>query len=238
MKTSSRLSISAADLVPPLAAATLVVLFTALGFWQLDRADQKRALEADFKAESEPTAVTPAAEPERFQHLQATGRYLAGRQFLIDNIVVDGRLGYYVITPMALEGGGPLLLVNRGWTPKTSVDELPDVRIGNQARSVTGRAGRLPRVGVRPGEAFGRDSGWPKLATFPTVDELAQALDKDVLAFVLLADPDPASALVRRWEPREFGPERHIGYAFQWFALAIGVAAVTIVVYRRKRSAR
>lgn len=221
--------------LPPFAAAALVVLFTGLGFWQLDRADQKRALEASFEAEGAAIEVTANADPALYQHLRATGRFMNERQFLIGNIVQDGRLGFYAITPLELAGGGPLLLVNRGWTPRPSDGELPDVQVADQPRTVRGRAGRLPRVGIRPGTALEAGGGWPRLATYPTVDELGQALQRPVLPYVLLADPDPASGLVRRWEPHQMGPTRHIGYAFQWFALAVAVVAVTIVVYRKRQ---
>ncbi|HZD53786.1 MAG TPA: SURF1 family protein [Woeseiaceae bacterium] len=222
-------------LAPPLAALVLALLFTGLGVWQLDRAEQKRALAAAFQNEGEPVDVAGSAAPRRYQHMRAIGRYLDDRQFLIDNIVIDGRLGYYVITPMELPGGGPLLLVNRGWTAKTGAAQ-PDIEIGTDPRTVTGRAGGLPRVGLRPGAAFAKESGWPKVAIFPKSDELAQALGRRVLPFVLLADPEPQSGLVRRWEPREIGAGRHIAYAVQWFALALAVLVTAVVVYRRKRS--
>jgi surfeit locus 1 family protein len=246
MKTPSFRSLSVTDVVPPLAALALVVLFTALGFWQLERAEQKRALEDAFAAPGAAREVVPGIAPARFERLRATGRFVAHRQFLIDNIVQDGRLGTYVITPMELESGGPLLLVNRGWMPRVSgqvsgqrSDQGPGARsieVDAAPRTVTGRAGGLPRVALRPGEAFTGDE-WPRHATFPTTEELAAALGRDVLPFVLLADPDPASGLVRHWQPAEMGPARHLGYAVQWFAMALAVVAVTIVVYRRRRTA-
>lgn len=221
-------------LLPPFAALLLVALFTGLGFWQLDRAEQKRALQSSFEAGGAAVEVTADAEPRLYQNIRATGRYLGERQFLIANIVQDGRLGFYVVTPFELAGAGPLLLVNRGWTARPADGSLPEVAIGDGPRRVEGRAGRLPRVGIRPGEALEAGSSWPRVATFPTSDELAEALQQPVLPFVLLADPDPASGLVRSWEPRQMGPSRHIGYAVQWFALAAAVAAVTVVVWRRK----
>jgi surfeit locus 1 family protein len=225
-----------ADLVPPLAGLALVALFVALGFWQLDRAAEKRALAAAFTADSPPRAVTSGLVPAPFEHLAARGRYLAERQFLIDNIVQDGRLGYYVITPLELASGGPLLLVNRGWVARSG-EVLPAVRVSGETRSVTGRAGRLPRVGLRPGEAF-VDDAWPRLATFPTPAEIASALGRDLLPFVLLADPDPDAGMLRHWAPEGIGPGRHLAYAFQWFALAATVVAVFVVLHLRRRRAR
>ena len=231
---TSRTSITTRLLLPPIAALVLVALFTGLGFWQLDRAEQKRALQSAFEAGGTAVEVTANAEPRLYQNIRATGRYLDERQFLVANIVQDGRLGFYVVTPLELSGGGPLLLVNRGWAPRPADGSLPDVAVAEGPRTVAGRAGRLPRVGIRPGEALEAGSSWPRVATFPTVDELAQALQQPVLPFVLLADPDPGSGLVQRWEPRQMGPSRHIGYAVQWFALAAAVVAVAIVVWRRK----
>jgi surfeit locus 1 family protein len=230
---TSRTSL-ATRLLPPFTALVLVALFTGLGFWQLDRAEQKRALQSSFDTGGAAVEVTANSEPRLYQNLRATGQFVDERQFLIANIVQDGRLGFYVITPLELAGGGPLLLVNRGWAARPADGSLPDVAVADGSRTVEGRAGRLPRVGIRPGAALEAGSGWPRVATFPTVDELAVALQQPVLPFVLLADPDPASGLVRSWEPRQMGPSRHLGYAVQWFALAAAVVAVTVVVWRRK----
>lgn len=231
---SSRIS----GLVPPLAALVLVVLFTALGFWQLERAEQKRELQASFEGDGEHQSVDAGLTPSRYQRLSATGRFLNERQFLIDNMVQDGRLGYYVITPMHLGGSRPLLLVNRGWIARGAGGEKPSITTGSGMRTVKGLAGHLPRVGVRPGAALENAGDWPKLATFPTLEDLSSALDREVLPFVLLANPDPSSGLVRRWEPREMGQARHLGYAFQWFALAAAVVVVSVVVFRKRRSAQ
>ncbi len=55
-----------------------------------------------------------------------------------------------------------------------------------------------------------------------------------MLPRILLSDPDPASGFVREWTPNVMPPERHAAYAFQWFALAIAVAAAFVVVHWRK----
>src|SRR3989337_798228 len=131
-------------------------MFSSLGFWQLDRAEQKRAVEAAFTDSGERLAVTGDAVYPLYQPLTATGRYLDERQFLIDNMILDGRLGYFVVTPFEYERGRPLLLVNRGWVARDSAE---DVRAALQSVSddtgdttVDGRAGQLPRVGRRAGE--------------------------------------------------------------------------------------
>jgi surfeit locus 1 family protein len=223
-----------------LAAVVLVALFLSLGFWQLDRAEQKRAVEAAFADDGERLVVRGDAVYPLYQPLTATGRYRPERQFLIDNMILDGRLGYFVVTPFEYERGEPLLLVNRGWVARDSVED-PQAALRTAGddpgeRTIQGRAGQLPRVGVRAGEVFTEDAGWPRTANWPTLDDLAAALQRDLLPFVLLADPEPGSKLLRRWQPRQAGPMRHIGYAFQWFALAAAVIVTAVVVYRKKRA--
>jgi surfeit locus 1 family protein len=223
--------------LPALAAVVLLALFVALGFWQLERAAEKREVRAAFDAEGEYRTLATDTSYERFAPLKATGHYLGQRQILLENIVVDGRLGYYVITPFEFSADEPLLLVNRGWLPKEAgeTSTLPIAVRGNE-REIRGRVGRLPRVGIRPGPAFTDAAGWPRRAVWPEPQEVAAVLDREVLPFVLLADPEPSSGLVRRWEPREIGPMRHLGYAVQWFALALAVFVTAVVLYRRKRA--
>lgn len=239
-------TVTSRDFLPPLAALVLVVLFSTLGFWQLDRAEQKRAVQAAFTDSGERLMVTGDASYPLYQPLAATGHYLDERQFLIDNVILDGRIGYFVVTPFEYEESGPLLLVNRGWVAK---DPARNVQTALRTESdhtgettIRGRAGQLPRVGIRAGEVFSGDTGWPRTANWPTLEELAAALQRDVLPFVLLADPEPpgtgSGTLVRRWEPRQVGPMRHIGYALQWFALAVAVVVTAVVLYRKKRVRR
>jgi surfeit locus 1 family protein len=243
-------AITPRHLLPPLAGLALVVLFVSLGAWQLERAEEKRAIEAAFAGSNESAAVAAVNDIASgrggragdavalYQPLSASGRYLPDRQFLIDNMILDGRVGYFVVTPFELSIDGPLLLVNRGWLPKTpATDAASAIDVdGAAARgTITGKAGNLPRVGIRAGEPFAGVDDWPRIANWPTLDELAKALDREVLPFILLADPEPGSNLVRRWEPRQAGPMRHIGYAVQWFALAAAVLVTAFVVYRRKR---
>lgn len=230
-------TITARDAVPPLAAIVLVVLFTGLGLWQLDRADEKAALRELFDSGAGYRPLPAAGEtPKLYEPLKARGRFLGERQFLIDNMIMNGRVGYFVVTPFEHAAGEPLLLVNRGWTPKEP-DRGPAaaVAVAGSEREITGRAGRLPRVGIRAGEAFEGEDGWPRIANWPTLEELEQALGRDLLPFVLLADPEPDTAFVRHWELPGPGPMRHIGYAVQWFALAAAVIVTAVLLWRRRR---
>ncbi len=225
--------------VPPLAGLIFIVLFSWAGFWQLDRAQQKNELVALFEDDAPYSRLLNDMPVEIFQRIESLGQYQIERQILIDNIVMAGRVGYYVITAFQLAPDAPLLIVNRGWVGKEQLNTLPDISVTDEFITVHGRVGRLPRVGIRPGEAFeGRSAGtddWPKVAVYPTLDELAKALDAELLPFVLLLSPDADDGYVRQWQPPQSGPMMHYGYAFQWFVLALAIFAIFVWNFRKSR---
>ena len=225
--------------VPPLAGLVFIVLFSWAGFWQLDRAQQKNELVALFEDDAPYSRLHNDMPVEIFQRIESLGQYKSERQVLIDNIVMAGRVGYYVITAFRLAPDAPLLIVNRGWVGKEQLNTLPDISVTDEFITVHGRVGRLPRVGIRPGEAFeGRGTGaddWPKVAVYPTLDELAKELDAELLPFVLLLSPDADDGYVRQWQPPQSGPMMHYGYAFQWFVMALAVFAILVWNFRKRR---
>jgi len=210
--------------VPVLAGLVLMAVFTRLGFWQLDRAAQKVAMLQAFEKPARSVQVSARLEPAGFQAIRARGRYLVDKQFLIDNVVLNGRLGYFVISPLRYASGEPLLLVNRGWIEKGSA--VPDITILKTSGLVRGKAGHLPRVGFRPGPAFAQHTEWPRVGVWPTVAETAAELEQDVLPYVLLLDPEQEGGYLRSWNAQLAGPSMHYGYAFQWFVMAIAILAV------------
>lgn len=222
-----------------------IALFLRLGIWQLDRAGQKRALEAQFRAGTQSTVALHADAIDalpRYQHVRATGRYDVEHQILLDNMPsAQGRPGYRVLTPLDIDGAW--LLVDRGWVPAgpTRAD-LPDVTTGLDAgpRTVKGRLDELPRPGLRLGENVDVPQGeWPRVQNFPTMAEVERALGRPVLPRILLLDPTEPDGYERVWEARlRVGPERHIGYAVQWFAFAALAVIVFVVVNLRRDEKR
>lgn len=232
---------------PPFAGVVFVVLFVSLGFWQLDRAAQKKDLLARFADSGDSSNGGAGMDhmpldgrlPERpFQPVEARGRYDGQHQILLENIVRDGQVGYFVITPLQQSGEHGQLLVNRGWlpTPERNSGTPLQIDVDEDVRTVRGRAGQLPKVSVRPGDAFEGSADWPRYATYPLLDEVAAQLDTELLPFVLLLDPDQDDGFRRQWQPQVSGPMTNYSYAFQWFAMAIAV--LVILVWRlRKRAA-
>lgn len=221
--------------VPPFAALTLIVVFAALGNWQLNRAAEKVATAALFDNSSPYTQIANIVEPIPFQHIEANGRLLSSRQILIDNIIRNSRVGYFVITAFEYDSAKPLLIVNRGWVEKPrNQDDLRDIQVSDNWRVLRGRAGGLPRVGIRSGEPFIEDDDWPRVGVYPTLADVSQQLGRETLSYVLLLDPDADDGYSREWQPRQSGPSTHYGYAFQWFALCLTVIAVSAWQIRKR----
>ena len=210
----------------------LLVLLITLGRWQLQRADQKRALFDAFAAGTDTTLPVEAAT-NRYQHVEAGGRYEPGRQILIDNMIsADGRAGYYVITPFEL-ASGRWLLVNRGWIPVgDSRDALPAIGVAAGARRIRGRVDHLPAPGIHLGPPQPLSPPFPIRASFPSSADINAVLGARAWAGnveVVLLDRDQPDGYLREWTAPGFPPMRHIGYAMQWFGLALALSVLYVV---------
>lgn len=219
-----------------LVGALLVLQFAGLGAWQISRGFEKRAAQIAYQGETGFKAWQDGMPVLSFQRLQASGRYDGEHQVVLDNIILNNRYGYYVVTPLEVAAGKPLLLVNRGWIEKAGDGlnagrlELPDGEL-----SVRGRAGSLPKAGYKMGDAFEAAREWPMHAVYPSPEEVAAALGRDIQPFVLLLDPEEDHGFLRRWAPSQIGPGRHFAYALQWFAMGAVLSGLLVWNYRKKR---
>ena len=221
--------------IPYVIGAILVVQFAALGVWQVSRAVEKRAEQQAFVARSGFSSWSGGVSVRPFQKLKVTGRFDVGHQFLLENIIINSRLGYYVLTPLQVADDAPLLLINRGWFEREGAEVAPDeLSLPDSTVTVRGRAGSLPRAGYRMGEAIPADAEWPKRAVYPILDEIADTLGQPVQPFVLLMDPEDDYGFFRHWVPEEMGPGRHYAYALQWFAMSIVLAGLLIWNFRKR----
>lgn len=227
-----------------LLTAVALAAFVSLGWWQIGRGREKQALMDSFargtQSSVELRGDVSIDELPRYQHLRAEGRYEPAYQVLLDNMPSQsGRPGYRVLTPFRPQGSDRVLLVDRGWVPLGATrDALPPVGVTAEHRAVSGRLDQLPVPGVRVGAATAPgDARWPRVMNFPRQADIEQALGAPVESRILLLDPAAPDGFERVWRPAVgFGPERHLGYAIQWFALAL-VAVVIFIALSLQRVA-
>ena len=225
--------------LPFVIGAVLVVQFAGLGGWQISRGLEKRAEQELFSDDSGFTRWQSGMAVRPYQRLSASGVPDGDRQFLLENIIFNSRLGYYVVTPLDPGNGEPMLLVNRGWIEKTGDDfDAASILLDTGRTTLHGRVGSLPRAGYKMGEAILPGASWPKRAVYPTLADIEAALGAEVQPFVLLLDPQDELGFLRHWVPEEMGPGRHFAYALQWFAMAAVLVALLVWNFRRRRARR
>jgi surfeit locus 1 family protein len=229
------------------AALAMMLLTARLGWWQLDRAAQKQALQAtvDQRAGAEPlrsAAMLPAtpAEVDAQLHRAAAldGRWLPSHTVWLDNRQMNGRPGFFVLTPLLLDDGSAVL-VQRGWQPRNFQDRnvVTPVPTPEGNINVTGRMAPAPaRLYEFEGAASGVIRQNLDFATYAAETRLR------LRPFTLLQTSASADGLQRDWPAPSTGVAKHHGYAFQWF----GLSALTVILYvwfqlvqpRRQRNAR
>ncbi len=215
-----------------------VAVGVSAGLWQVNRAAYKQELEARFAAGEAggalPLLVTDEnAGESRYRVIRVSGRYDAKRQVLLDNISSQGRPGYQVLTPFRTGEG--TVLVNRGWLPANGDRRvLPDIQVGEEPREVLGCIELLPQPGITlaavPPDAA---SAWPRRLLFPTAAQVSAQLGTSLRSYQLLLDPSAPDGYQRAWQPGGMGPDRHRGYAVQWFGLALTVVVIYLVLVIR-----
>ena len=213
-----------------------VVLFLVAGLWQLDRREEKQALRAAFDRDTGYATYAAGDEIRAFEGILLRGRYLDERQIILDNMIVDGRVGHYVLTPFETAPGDPLIMINRGFLPLTEAGiRKADIAIDDSVRRARGRVGRLPRPGYRMGAAIPEVTSSPVHAVYPDYADIEVTLGRSIAPFVLLLDADEPGGFTRAWRPDGIGPGRHLAYAVQWFAMA-AVLTRLLFWHARKRS--
>ena len=227
-------------LVPTLAALLLIPLFCFLGFWQLSRAEEKRALQAEYdkRASEAPIELTDAPRPAdalQFFRVQARGAYEPSYQVLWDNRIHQGVAGYHVITPLRIAGSDMRVLINRGWVAAgADRTTLPAIEPPTEPLMVTGTA-VVPHADFVLGEldALKRDAVtvWQQL----DLARYAAQVEWPLQPVVILLDPESPGGFVREWARLDAGIAVHQGYAFQWFSLAAAVLVLYFVLLVRAR---
>jgi surfeit locus 1 family protein len=215
-----------------LAAAVATAGLTArLGVWQLSRATQKQALQTALDERSTlPTlsefmlALTPQeALAQHHRPVQLQGEWVDSATVFLDNRQMNGRPGFFVLTPLRL-ASGDAVLVQRGWAPR-------DIRDRTLVPTLVSPKGQVlieGRVAPAPGRLYefsGAPTGVIRQNLDLTLFENEIKLPLRPLSVLQLGTVD--DGLLRQWPAPAVDIGRHHGYAFQWFALC----ALTVGLY-------
>lgn len=224
---------------------TLIVfpLLLTLGFWQLNRADQKAEMQAAFNERYDKPAVDLARLSDRhpagamhWRNVIVNGRY-AEHSYLLDNQVYAGETGYRVYTPLKLAGRDAAVLVERGWVALgTDRRHVPDIPLPDGELQLNGRIVPAPATGIMLAE-HRIESMAANLYRVQRIspEELSVHSELNLLPYVVRLDSAPHAQDDEKSALGGFGRERHLGYAFQWFALAATLLIIYVFVNVKRR---
>lgn len=232
-------------LITSLLALIFFVLFVSLGFWQLDRAEQKRSLHVFFEKQQAKDAidlnhdVILIADINKilWRKISATGNFLERQQILLDNQVSTGQAGYYVYTPFKLENSEDVVLVNRGWVSTGNDRNInPRLIMTEGMINIEGVLKEEPRTGLllmenqieKLGETITR---MQRL----TIAEVSAITKIKFLPYIVRLSPESEHGYIRKWRSRDSGENVHIGYAYQWFAFAITLFVIYLVMNIKRK---
>ncbi len=241
-----------------LAGAALFALFAGLGVWQWERRTWKLALieRVEQRLHAAPVALPPpAAWPQvnaaahEYLPVRLQGRWLGDKTVFTQATTALGA-GWWVLTPLALDGGGQVL-VNRGFLPES-------LRAGWHAQDPVAQGGASAPVQVtgllrmnEPGGGFLRRNA-PQQGRWHSrdVQAIAQAQGMaDAAPFFVDAGIPPAIPAGPE-SPGAGGPwprpgmtvvhfrNAHLVYVFTWWGLAAMVLGAAVLVARYERSLR
>lgn len=196
----------------------------SLGQWQLRRAAQKEAVQAAIEAKNslvpldeKALLATKNVALEIYRPAVLKGKWQSTHTVYLDNRPMGGRVGFWVVTPLAIEGTGQVILVQRGWAPRNFNDraQLPQVSTPGELVIVEGMIAPPPS---KLYEFKGSDTG--RIRQNIDMVLFNQETGLGLLKNVSLLQAGPASeGLQRDWPAPNLGVDRHYGYAFQWFGL-------------------
>lgn len=219
-----------------IAVATFLI---SLGLWQLSRAEEKQSILLQQQSQDQEAALKGMpmsidAEVLRHRRVELRGQFHSERQFLLDNQISQGQVGYNVLTPMKLSDGR-WVLVDRGWIVQgVSRSALPNIEVSEELSVVQGRIYAPYAEAYALGEFNSGAVGWPLVIQFLDFHGIEAELDEAILPVTIRMDSESGPGYRREWSVVAMGPQKHLGYAVQWFAMAAAFLTLMWLANRKR----
>ena len=215
-----------------LLAMLVLLLFTRLGFWQLQRAAEKKQMLSAHRAfaKQAPMLWQPTSKlPIQYQQLHVRGHFLP-QVLMLDNQHYQHQFGYHVISPFLL-ANGRVILVDRGWVAGDMTRQtLPVIESLTGFTKVVGSVYYPSAKNWVLGQIIEKKTR--NLAVVELVDTqvISQFLHKSVYPFTIRLGKHEAGGYVREWSIVAMPPQRHYAYAVQWFAMALVILIIFVAL--------
>lgn len=227
-------------LIPTVITLLLLPVLLRLGFWQLERAEEKQVLLQQFETANRNAPLDLIAKLEvnealNYRSVKVTGSYDKSHTVFHENQVHNQVPGYHVLVPLKITKSEFYVLVNLGWVAITeSREKLPDVEIPEGMLTVDGKLKLISEKTFTLGNISQSNQGWPALVQWINLDDIRKKSGLNLHPFIVLLDEKQSHGFVRKWVPVVMLPEKSISYAVQWFSLALALLLIYLVVNMRK----
>lgn len=205
-------------------------LLLSLGVWQLERAEQKRALEAQMERQRQLPAMSLGDLSSRtdlaWRSLRLSGRFDPEHIWLLDNRTRNGQAGVEVLQLFHEQSSNQPLILNRGWIAWPDRRHLPAVPVAEGVLQLQVEALPDPGAGFRLHSAS--TTGWPRLITHPDPAALAAHVSLPRAPLMARLQPGSPGALRLEWPALPMTATKHTGYAVQWFTLAAALLVLFV----------
>jgi len=203
----------------------------ALGFWQLDRGEEKRQMQAQMDASRSALAVSVQtlqnADDRAWRPLQIQGVFDPEHIWLLDNRTRNGQAGLEVLQRFKDIDSDLELVVNRGWLAWPDRRDTPRVVTPEGIQRLDAEALPEAETGFTLGDTNAQ-SGWPKLITGVDLKAMNAASSQSLLPWMARLRTGSDAALTLDWPALPMTSSKHVAYAVQWFALALALLALFV----------
>lgn len=215
----------------------LLLLLLYLGFWQLARAAEKDNIETQVKS----LQLSPAKslselklnQQVNYRPVLLTGRYLKQPQFLLDNQVVLGKVGFDVISVFN-DQSGLQILVNRGFVPGARTRAiLPEfatpvalVSIEGFISKPLGEQFMLAQTAITRAEK--------QIIQSVDITAMRRDLEQNFYPHLVRLNAGYPGVFTPHWQAVNMKSSKHRGYALQWFSMALALLVFYWLVSTRE----
>jgi surfeit locus 1 family protein len=232
-------------IVTTILVVVAVVVMTRLGFWQLDRLEQRKAFNKQLMEQISQDQLELNANnldldltKMEYRKIVVRGRYDFSQEVALNNQVWDDQIGVRLLTPLIISGTDQAVIVDRGWIPLNAYltgdwsefNESGEVIVDGIIR--TSESGAIFSRIANPEIANGEQLRSLNLVDIPRLSEqipysvtpvyIQKSSTEDVSKL-------PYSSVV----VPELSEGSHLSYAIQWFAFAT-ILTIGYPIYMNK----
>lgn len=214
-----------------------LALFIKLGYWQIQRGNEKQAMIANFSEKTRLPAISWDGKsnlPVQYQKIKVSGKFLP-KFFFLDNQFRDHKFGYNVIQPLVLNNGW-IVLVDKGWFPVNSRENFSPrkfVKLTAHTGEIIGTSYYPSKKTLILGTPFEKITKKYIIVESPDPKLISKILHKSIYPFIIRESENFSDTLLKNWPLVSMQPSRHYAYALQWFCFALVVVIIYFVLKRK-----